>query len=154
MGAYYTSGVTYHTFNLSNGQEIVLWDEIDSTRMNEFNRYLAKKVDPILTENRKRFPDSEWASALSTWMEDNESGIVRDSVGAFFHLNDIREDSYFIPIREGTNYYIDSACVNIDIGPYFDLPHVIQNMEVFGDVAIPFADLKKFLKKNSILQRL
>ena len=154
FGAYLTAGITYHTFDMSTGKEIVLWKEIDGAKMEAFNRYLAPKIEPVLAETRKEYPDSEWAGALSTWMQENEFTRIRDSVGEFFILRDIRDDAFLTPLIEGTNYYIDSTAVHLDVSSYFDLPHVIQSMDVSGEVEIPFKDLMKYLTKNSVLRKL
>jgi hypothetical protein len=150
-GAYPTEGNTYHTFNLLTNTEIVIWDEIDEAKMKDFNKYLTSKINPVLWKTRQQYPDSEWAQVFDPWMHDNESGRIRDSVGEFFKVDDIRTDCHNHTITGGTNYYIDSASLHFLFYDYFDFPHVIQNMDAGGDVVIPFPEFKKYLKKESVL---
>jgi hypothetical protein len=150
-GAYPTGGNTYHTFNLLTNTEIVIWDEIDEAKMNDFNRYLSAKITPILAETRKEFPDTEWAKAFMFEGQDESEQV---SIDSFFIVDDIRTDCHNHTITGGTNYYIDRASLHFLFYDYFDFPHVIQNMDAGGDVVIPFPELKKYLKKESVFRKL
>jgi hypothetical protein len=143
FGAYYTGGNTYHTFNLLTGREILLWEEIDESQKKGFNRYLNEKIMLSLAKLRKEFPDSEWAKAFES-----------DSVGAFFKVDDVRKSAHNLAIKNGTNYSIDSLFLHYKLDWYFDFAHIFESMDAMDDLTIPLVELKKYLKKESVLRKL
>ncbi len=147
LGAYFTGGNTYHTFNLLTGREILLWKEIDGNQLKGFNQYLNKKIMSSLAELRKEYPDSEWTRVFEI-----ESGS--DSVGAFFKIDNVRNSTHNLIIKNGTNYYIDGLFLYYKLDRYFDFPHFNETMDASGDITIPLAELKKYLKKESVLRKL
>jgi hypothetical protein len=154
MGAYPSYGTVYHTFDLKTNSELSLWDQIDNGKMDEFNSLLCQQIQPKLDETRESYPDSEWQDVLAPLedSEDPESAI--DSIGEYFHCTDVRKASPHSGIQKGINYFLDSTSLHFVLDNFFEFPHVIQAMDLFGEASIPLDDFKKYLKKESPLRRI
>ena len=170
-GPYPSYGTKYHVFDVQTKREINLWKEIDPTKMNDFNKYLCNKIQPKITENRKRFADSEWIDAFN--ITDNNNHGRLDSN---FLATDLRHLPLDPEIERTAVFYIGSKrgigelpvddnlengnlCSPIDslhfvIDGYFSFPHVIMALDLFCTLSVSFGDLKKYIRKDSIFQYL
>jgi hypothetical protein len=157
MGAYPSGGVVYHTFDLVSKKEISLWDEIDKTKFPAFNSYFCVKIQPFLDETRKSYSDSEWIETFNNFNANDADNTALDEKGmldARFSAKDLRTCSSNSAIQVGTNFFLGNDSLHFSITWYFGFPHVIQAMDVGGEVLIPYGELKKYLKKGSVLQTL
>jgi hypothetical protein len=142
MAAFVSDGVEYHTFNLVNKKEIVLWEEIDKDKKVSFNDYLCKKIQPELTKDRNNYSDEVWADAFGI---NNKSGNIKISVDKHFIITDV---------YKWDTYYIDNRYLHFIIDGFFNFFHQNKELEIFLNIPITYAELDKYLKKDSVLKRL
>lgn len=157
MGAYPSGGVVFHTFDLVSKKEISLWDEIDKTKFPAFNKYFCAKIQPFLDETRERYSDSEWTETFNNFNagdKDKDQPDEKGMLDARFSARDLRTGSNNAVIQAGTNFFLGDDTLHYTISWYFGFPHVIQAMDVAGEVLIPYGELKKYLRKGSVLQTL
>jgi len=65
-------------------------------------------------------------------------------------------DKYFkvTDVYKWNEFNIDDKYLYFIVDDYFDFPHVTREMDLTFCVPIPFAELDKYLKNDSILKRL
>ena len=141
-GAYPTEGTEFYSFDLRTKREISLWSEIAPDRRVMFNAYLCSKLQPTLDKHRKNYADSEWETVLGL---DQGASTSDEDVDSRFKATDLTKQD---------TYYLEDGHLVLVISGYFGLPHASMALDLFGQVDIPFMELKKYLKPTSAFQDL
>ena len=123
-------------------KEISLWNEIDPDQQTNFNIFLCLKLQPSLDRHRKEYTDAEWEDVLALFQESNAQAKDIDSCFAATDLSN------------WDTYYLKDDHFALVIRGYFGLPHATMAMDLFCEIVVPFTELKKYLKRDSIFQRL
>jgi hypothetical protein len=144
-GAYSTNGSIVYTFDLATRKEIVLDSQIQPAKLKAFDKLIHDGIQSDLTECRKAVSDSEWNEVLADKLE-SDTGDAATALDRCFRL-----ESYCN--RGSSEYYFTENGLEYWFSDFFQFPHVIQSMDCSSQVAIPYADLKKFLRPGSPLLR-
>lgn len=128
-----------YVFDCATGKRLLLEHEIDTARIAEFMAYVYPMIrDQIVGE----------------WNESDEETRVTiaehssiDGVEAI--ENRLKESDY------GMNTYrIREDGVVLEFNNFFDLPHVVQALDFFGEIVIPHQTMTKYLRPDSPLRKL
>lgn len=137
MGAYSSIGTTYHTFNLTNNQEIILSKELINSELKNIKENLRLNIQKKLNNHRKELDEATWLNIFGD----------KEAMNNAFQVKEIDID--FI-----NNFYIKGNNINIVIDNYLQLPHAMKAADISMEFQIPFTNLKPFLNKESILNNL
>ncbi|MBL0202193.1 MAG: hypothetical protein IPP81_19155 [Chitinophagaceae bacterium] len=137
MGAYYSSGIIYHTFDLTINKEISLLKEIDPLKLPTLKSKMKLQIQNELDKVHKDFTEEDWINAFGDKVTYNKS----------FKVTAIENNLL-------ENYYFKNGKLNILITDYFGFPSATKNMDLTFEITIPFSELDIYLKENSILNNL
>jgi hypothetical protein len=143
-GAYMSVEFEYHTIyydSLCNQQGLGIWSEIDSSKIDDFRKYLNIKMQECMYETRRRENDSTWTTILQNF----ENPV--DSLDKVFNWTDAKWNE--VRITE----YFDSKGLKYIVYDYFHFPHALLALDLFCGIYISYSDLKQYLKYNSVICR-
>jgi hypothetical protein len=144
-GAYPTTGSLVYTFDLATRKEIVLDSQIEPAKLKAFDKRIHDGIQAELTECRKAVSDSEWNEVLADRLE-RDTGDAATALDRCFRLESACN-------RGTSEYYFTEKGLEYWFSDFFQFPHVIRSMDCSSRVAIPYADLKKYLRSGSPLLR-
>lgn len=149
-GAYPNSWSTYHTFDLETRREFDVDSEIDPRASAAFYKMIHGKCQARLSEERKAYSDEEWENAFGDKLQQLQTES-EDPLSVCFDFETHSECG----TGDGPNYYsFRENELRLSMDHFFGFPHVIQAMDVFLEISVPLKELKKYLKKDSRLNRL
>lgn len=130
MGAYPSTGHNYYTFDMHTGEQIGIYDIVDSNKSEGLKRIFAERLEQNIITGREDLPEDEIS------LEDYD-----------YQIESYRE---FYPEAEPDDYYITPAGIVFISHLWF--PHVIQALQPDNKVRMSFEELRPFLKDESMFQ--
>jgi hypothetical protein len=143
--------VQYLLYNLNTNNSINIKDEIDSIKMQYFERMLQDKVQTEFNRIRKSNPDSVWRQLLNNAQLPNVRCDSNDTnlINCFFKAPEVLEEAMFSIDNEG---YIVYGFANCYCNAFDRNNQYCNNLSI--NIKLPKSEIEQFLRKNSILHKL
>jgi hypothetical protein len=135
-----------HTFDLASRKEIVLNSEIEPKRRREFYSRNHAKIQSELSALRKEHSDSEWIEALGNRMQ-KIPGSPDSALDKCFQLNGPCNTSV-------ADYTFYENGLEYGFTDFFSFTANTRPWEFTSHITIPYAELKRDLRRKSRLLRL
>ena len=138
-------------YNTKTLDEITFWDEIDSNQINALKEITRIDIQKQLVNCRAQYPDSVWLQVFSGWnpCELTKEQIKADPLKALDSIFTVKNVEIMLD-----EFTVTTKGVQLNGHSYFGFSVALSSMDFFGNVEMPFNELQKYLKSDSILRKI